>query len=169
MESLNAAMIRLVPRPRPDKKIPGYGNIGLIDINSAYRVSTQGAIWDKKRLMKLLSENENIWEFEINGSERSRKELSGYYCVWKSVLTYKHHVVERGKWFRREARLFHRLDIGCDFNARPIMTEKENFFWYVKKIISYPQTMIPWLFRQKVKKLLKEALIIRYFLTKMSK
>jgi hypothetical protein len=25
----------LVPRPRPDKKIPGYGNIGLIDINSA--------------------------------------------------------------------------------------------------------------------------------------
>jgi hypothetical protein len=78
-------------------------------------------------------------------------------------------VVERGKWFRREARLFHRLNFGCDFNARPIMTEKENYYWYVKKIISYPQTMIPWLFRQKIKKLLKEAVIIRHFLTKMSK
>jgi hypothetical protein len=157
MESLNAAMIRLVPRPRPDKKIPGYGNIGLIDTNSAYRVSTQGAIWDKKRLMKLLSENENIWEFEINGSERSRKELSGYYCVWESVLTYRHHVVERGKWFRREARQFSMLDIGCDFSVRPIMTEKENYYWHVKKILSYPQTMIPWTYRQKIKKFLRSC------------
>lgn len=157
---MDGHMLRLVPRPRPDHPVSDFSFIGSIGNASPYRVSTQGAIWKKKTLQNLLDRNESIWEFEINGTERSREIQNGFYSVWKPVLTYHHHVIERGKWFRREARKFGSMNIGCDFNARPTMSEKETYFWYIKKLISYPQNRIPWLFRQKTKEVIRNRLAL---------
>ncbi len=155
LKELNGQMLRLIPRTGPDKAVTGYPLIGYIKPSSAFRVSTQGTLWRKTALQHLLRDNESIWEFEINGTERSRKYNHGYYCVWKPVLTYEHHVIERGKWFRKEAKRFGAMDIGCDFNARTVMSEKESYLWHVSKLVSYLQNRIPWLVRQRIKKGIK--------------
>ena len=98
---------------------------------------------------------ENIWEFELKGTERSWGEKEGYYSVWKTVLTYHHHVVEKGKWFRSAARRFGAMNIGCDFNARSVMSMEETFLWHINKLLSYPKGLVPWAFRQKLKQHIK--------------
>jgi hypothetical protein len=98
-ETLDASMIRLVPRPGPDAPVEGYANLGRIRPGAPYRVSTQGAIWRREALLDLLREDESIWEFEMRGSERSAGMADGFYAVYRPVLTYGHHVVQRGQWF----------------------------------------------------------------------
>ncbi len=154
MEAINGRMLRLVPNPCPDLPVNGYPEIGEIKPSSPYRVSTQATLWRKSELAGVLQAGENIWEFEINGTERSRSSSNGYYCVWKGIMEYI-HVIERGKWFRREAKKYAALDIGCDFSNRPIMTGKETLTWYKSWLLSYPKRLFPWRMRQKVKKHLK--------------
>lgn len=157
LKNLDGNMLRLVPRPRPYKPVKGYPFLGYIKSTSPFRVSTQGTLWRKSALLSLIKDGESIWEFELNGTERSRDD-KGYYCVWKPVLTYEHHVIERGKWFRSEARKFGAMNIGCDFSRRPMMSMKETFIWHIKKLISYPQSLVPWLLRQKIKKRIKNQI-----------
>tara|TARA_B100000212_G_scaffold328128_1_gene292100 strand:+ start:61 stop:852 length:792 start_codon:yes stop_codon:yes gene_type:complete len=45
---------------------------------SQYRTSVVSAIFKKEILLELLNRNENAWEFEINGSKRSRKYKNFY-------------------------------------------------------------------------------------------
>ncbi|CAK7004997.1 MAG: hypothetical protein PARBB_00798 [Parabacteroides distasonis] len=45
----------------------------VIPKEHAYRVDTQVAIWDRKKLISLIDETENPWEFEKNASKRARK------------------------------------------------------------------------------------------------
>ncbi len=149
LKALNGRMLRLIPRPKPDKPVLNCSFLGYIRATSAFRISTQGSLWEKSALMSLLRDGENIWEFEINGTKRIRNQ-TGYYCVWQPVLTYHHHVVERGKWFRSEARQFRAARIGCDFSKRQIMTAEETFRWYVRKISAFPKQLISWEMRQKI-------------------
>jgi len=155
LKELNGYMLRLVPRPGPDKPVAGYSFIGAIEPKSPYRVSAQGTLWEKFALLSLIRDGESIWEFELKGSERSQAAKSGYYCVRKAVLTYDHHVVERGKWFRTEAKRFGRMNIGCDFSKRQVMSAKESFIWHVSKLLSYPKGIIKWSHRQKIKQHIK--------------
>lgn len=158
LRNLNGNMLRLVPYPRPDKSVKGYPFLGYIKPTSPYRVSTQGTLWRKSALLSIIRDGESIWKFELNGTERSRSD-NGYYCVWKPILTYGHHVIERGKWFRSEARRFAAMDIGCDFNRRSIMSVRESFIWHIKKLVSYPQNLVPWLLRQKIKNQIKNQIL----------
>jgi len=155
LKELDGEMLRLIPRPRPDRPVPGYPFLGFIKPTSPYRVSTQGTLWRKSALISLIRDGENIWEFELKGTERSWGEKEGYYSVWKTVLTYHHHVVEKGKWFRSAARRFGAMNIGCDFNARSVMSMEETFLWHISKLLSYPKGLVPWAFRQKLKQHIK--------------
>ncbi|MFZ5571246.1 MAG: hypothetical protein ACOZF0_12615 [Thermodesulfobacteriota bacterium] len=154
MEETDAGMMRLVPNPRPDLPIDGYPEIGEIAISSPYRVSTQATLWRKSELHRVVKAGESIWEFEINGTERSRSFDNGYYCVWKGVMRYI-HVIERGKWFRRQARKYAAMGIGCDFSRRPVMTRKETLLWHGSWLLSHPKKLFSWQLRQKVKKMLQ--------------
>ncbi|MCP4345827.1 MAG: hypothetical protein GY795_09910 [Desulfobacterales bacterium] len=151
LKNLDGHMLRLIPRPGPDKGVADHPFLGYIKPDASFRVSTQGTLWRKSALLSLIREGESAWEFELNSTERSRNQKNGYYCVWKPVLTYKHHVVERGKWFRSEARKFGAMDIGCDFSRRAVMSVYETYMWHVGKLLSFPKNMIPWGFRQKIK------------------
>jgi hypothetical protein len=59
-------------------------------------------------------------------------------------MTYDHHVVEKGKWFRNEARRFGRSQIGCDFGKRPIMTRAETLRWRYRMAQSHLLNLLPW-------------------------
>jgi hypothetical protein len=78
---------------------------------------------------------ETAWKFEVNGSTRSA-ELEGFAAVWREALPYRHHVIERGKWFPWAYWKFSRMNIGVDRAARPIMTVGETSKWILRKTIS---------------------------------
>jgi hypothetical protein len=148
MVKLQGMMLRLVPRPSPDLPVAGLPLIGQIKPGAPYRVSMQATIWHRQTLLDLMREGETIWQFEAQGSRRSDAMGGGFYCVWRPVLPYKHHVVERGKWFRHEARRFERMGIGCDFSRRPIMTRCEMVRWSFYKARSCLLELLPWEQRQ---------------------
>ena len=143
LRQLGGSMLRLVPRPPPDEPVLGFPLIGRIRAGAPYRVSTQSAIWRRQDLMDLTREDESIWQFEVEGRSRSDSS-NGYYSVWKPLLPYDHHVIERGKWFRHEAARFERMGIGCDFTRRPIMTRRETVCWRVSMMRGQVLQLLPW-------------------------
>jgi len=125
-------MLRLIPRPGPTTRIDGNDAYGWIDVGAPFRVSTQAAFWRVDVLRELIVAGESIWQFELHGSERSVR-FDRFAGVWRSALPYRHHVVERGKWFPWDAWRFRRLDIGVDLDARPVMSASEAARWLINK------------------------------------
>jgi hypothetical protein len=126
LSSLNGAMLRLFPMPGPDRKLQSHSEIGLIHPRAQYRVSLQAAIWNREHLHSLVNESESIWAFEWNGTERSRCFENEYYATVEAAVHYR-QVLERGEWLRRAARYFREQQIGCDFNARSVMSRSRTF------------------------------------------
>ncbi len=120
--------VKLIPNPKPLKNIRNVP-FGEFEIKQSYRVNLQAAIWRTSTLRQLLRNGESAWEFEVNATKRAEQIANGFYGVYSPILTYKHHVVEKGKWFRNEARYFRRQNIGCDFSAREIMSTCEMLHW----------------------------------------
>ena len=150
LDRLGGHMVRLECRPGPNKRVPGTPEFGAIDCGAPYRVSTQAAIWKKESLLALMRPDESIWEFEIKGSIRSSSYQDGFFCVWSDVMTYEHHVVEKGKWFRNEARRFGGAGIGCDFSKRQIMTRAEALQWRFGVTQSHLLNLLPWRQRRRL-------------------
>ena len=128
ISALRGVCLRLIPRPGPARRdaIPGYPGIGRLGIGAEYRVSTQAALWQRTALCDLLQSGESAWEFENQASLRSNRLFpDGFYGVYRSLFPYRHHVVERGKWFPWDAYSFGKKNIGCDFSRRPIMSLTE--------------------------------------------
>lgn len=143
LQNQNYNFIRLIKRPRGyllNKDIP---SLNEIHSNDNFRVSTQVGIWKKQVLLKIIKFNENIWQFEKNGTERANK-LKDFYCVKNDVMTYKHHVVERGKWFPWYAIFFkyiHKLNI--DLNKRKLMNFNESIIWLLNKFLAKKFSLLP--------------------------
>jgi hypothetical protein len=127
-------MLRLTPRPGPNFKL-NSSEYGGIEPNAPYKVSTQAAFWEVETLKKLLTPGESAWEFEINASLRS-VELTGFVAVWREALPYRHHVVEKGKWFPWDYWKFSRMNIGVKSSAREVMTTYETLMWILRKLVS---------------------------------
>ena len=154
-----ATQLRLIPRPRPTDHLRGEKLIGSSAAGSPYRLSTQAAIWDRKKLRALLRPGETIWEFERNGNARAALHAGGYYSVKNSVLPYEdfwtHHVVEKGKWLPQQKRIFARLNIGCDFSKRETLPWTEVAFLHLVQIIDALLQVLPWRTSIRVKRVLK--------------
>jgi hypothetical protein len=114
--------LRLHPRPGPDKKLAGTTTFGECTAGAPYRVCLQATVWVRSVLLELLLEGETPWAFELSGTARASQTEGGYYCSYKSLLPYKTHVVEKGEWYLDAARTFRKLDVGCDFNQRSVMS-----------------------------------------------
>jgi len=134
-ERKNADMIRLLTKPTVfTKKSQDEELVGKLSLNAPYRVSCQGSLWRRSTLISLLQPGETAWEFERNGSVRSKKLKLNFYSSRKSVLTYFHHAIERGRWFPWDAWNCRRLGIQCDFHSREIMSWPSGFFWLIRKL-----------------------------------
>jgi hypothetical protein len=138
----HAHMARLIPNPGPDSYMNGSQLVGTVKPGRDYRVNLQAAIWRRTSLLNILRDGESPWEFEINGTKRCETVPSGFLSVRKPVLTYRHHVVEKGKWFRNEAQYFGALEIGCDFSVREVMSKKEMREWKRRKLIGKMLAMV---------------------------
>ena len=125
-------MLRLASRPGPTIHLE-HMEYGGIEPSAAYRVSMQAAFWSVDTLRQLLVSGETAWEFEINASVRSA-EMPGFVAVWQDALPYRHHVIERGKWFPWDYWKFRRMNIGVDPTARSVMTAGETSRWIIGKI-----------------------------------
>jgi hypothetical protein len=155
--AVNGHMVRLIPRPAPDVQVTGYPMLGAVLPGSPYRISTQAAIWRRDTLISLMRDNESIWQFEIDGSPRSSTFTDGFFAAWKPIMTYGHHVVERGKWFRNEAAFFGAMGIGCDFTRREIMTRREMLRWYKGKARSAILDLLPRSWRASLKRAVRRG------------
>ncbi len=121
LHALNGSVLRLVPKPGPDILLPSHPGVGRLHRDAPYRVSLQAAFWNRMDVLALLRDGESAWEFEWNGTERSRVFPSLFLATEKAALGYE-HVVERGEWFWSAARKYRRDLAGCDFESRPVMS-----------------------------------------------
>ena len=144
----DATQVRLMPRPGPTDRIPQEKLIGAAKPGSPFRVSTQGAIWDRRKLRALIKPGESIWEFELHGNTRANAIPDGFYCTWKSVLPYQglfaHHVVEKGKWLLHERWLWSHRHVGCDFTRRRTMNWAETLDYQSVMAIYHGLGFLPW-------------------------
>jgi hypothetical protein len=120
LHSLNGTVLRLFPNPPPERRVNGCPSVGQIHPLAPFRVSAQASIWKRTGLLGLLRDEENAWEFERNGTARTRDRADGFYCTYHPVLPYV-HAVEQGRWFWHAARRFRRANIGCNFEARSVI------------------------------------------------
>jgi hypothetical protein len=143
LRRLDGYMLRLHPNPGPDRAVPGFPEIGRIDVGAPYRVNAHAAFWRRQALLGILRDGESAWEFERKATKRSEEFEDGFFSVWNRVIHYGHHVVEKGLWLRWEARRFGRMGIGCDFSRRPVMTWRETWHWRFRKTFYFLWNLIP--------------------------
>ena len=159
IKKYNLNMIRLIKRPEGYHSNINHPELMEIKNNDLFRVSTQATIWNKEVLKNLLEKNENIWQFEINGTLRS-KLFNNFFCVKKDVMTYRHHVVERGKWFPWYALYFGLINrVGIDLKKREIMNIFETIKWLANKLLSVPLSKLPIYLKRPIKYFAKKLKI----------
>lgn len=158
----NATMVRLIPRPPPTAHVPDSIEIGECAPRSPYRLCMQAAIWRRSKLLSLLRAGESIWQFELNGNERSHLEPSGYYCTWDHVLPYSgifaHHVVEKGRWFFHEKWIFAREGIRCDFTRRGVLPWRQTLAYHTAALLDKFLNVFSWQKKMRIKQRIKSIL-----------
>lgn len=104
---LDLGCLRVFPCPGPSGEWFGCSSLGSIRLKDEYRVSTQVAIWDRLVLADLLREGETAWQFETNGSERSRICAKAFVSIKRvseeiagGPVPYEIGIL-RGKWRRK--------------------------------------------------------------------
>lgn len=123
MESKKVACLRLFPCPGPDLPCLDNQEIGEISKGSAYRLSLQAAIWEKKILMELLREGESAWELELNGTKRTNDlDLPFLSIKGLSPIPYYCTAVVKGKWVKEAVELCKKEGIKVDLKKRPVQT-----------------------------------------------
>ena len=122
--------LRLDSFPRPKKD--GHELYGNISKYSIYRVSLQPSFWRKDYLCSLMVANENIWQFELNGSRRSREDM-GIMSLRTRLFPYS-EVIAKGTISRKGALLVREMGhkIPIDIRQRSYLEES---FINIKNIV----------------------------------
>jgi hypothetical protein len=121
-----------------------------LPVNRMYRTAVVPTIWKKSTLLDLLRDGETAWQFEIRGSDRSRK-YERFYVLPKPLFCWI-HVIVQGKLTRKAERQLKKYELDqLDF-------EKMNFFenlkFYLKSILSDLSNELPFELRSKIRKVL---------------
>lgn len=135
----DAAFIRLFPCPGPTIPLKDSEDIGLIQVNTPYSISTQAAIWNKNRLRRFSSFFSTDSELELLGSKISDQLGGLLLCVTHDPhrinleegnypITYICTAVIQGKWSRDAIKYSKHLGIELDLRARPTMTPLETYY-----------------------------------------
>ena len=100
------------------------------------RVTASTALWRRDRLLALLREGEDAWQFEGGASRRSMYDRHEYYSYegkpdWPAPIidcaqhVYRGYGVFRGKWLWNNEEFFKENGISVDFSVRGVLTEDE--------------------------------------------
>ena len=123
MEREGLHYLRFLSFPAPDRDFPGDERLGIIASKSEYRTSLQIALWRKEVLQELIDPNETPWDFEIRGTERSRRYGDKFLSVKKGGddpycygIRYVCTAINRGRW-SKQAKLYAKEEgIDVDFS-----------------------------------------------------
>ena len=117
--------------PAPNTNLKDF--FGELLPSTGYRTSVVPNLWKKDTLLKLLIADENAWQFEIFGSQRSKK-YDGFFSAKKSVICCD-HIVIKGKIDRS---MYKKLQTNDEHHAYtfPVMTRWESLTEKIKFYIS---------------------------------
>jgi len=128
----SADYIRLYPAPGPDKPFPADSRLGILDSRAPYRTSLQVALWRKSVLEQLLRDDESCWQFELDGTPRSRVYGDRFLCVQPQKalpgrtrpvgIHYVCTAINKGRWATEAVAYAKREGLSIDFTNRPLET-----------------------------------------------
>ncbi len=136
MEKTNATFLKLGLFPTkfnslwPHTSLKNFNNIASINKGSKYRICLQIAIWNKEHLLELLVEQENPWQFEIEGSKRANQSDKLFLTIMPDKkaryvhgpINYLCTALTNGKWMQDALRLAKKENITIDTSNYPIET-----------------------------------------------
>lgn len=101
--------------------------LGVFADDSAYRVSLQASIWRIQAFLNLLNGDETIWQFEINGTNRSRasdrfvgvRENKYLRYVQTCHPDYEQGAVVKAKWTPSARRYIESENLIVDLTIHP--------------------------------------------------
>lgn len=133
MHKRKAGYLGFVPNPEPDISCDDNSIVGEVSKGSAYRLSTQAAVWNKDILLRLLRKGESIWDFEINGTNRTndlnviflrlKKDPHNNYPIHYPGYT----GVTRGRWSLEAVKLCKKEGIQIDLTVRQKEKRSDRF------------------------------------------
>lgn len=131
--------LRMRPNPRPSTWLDN--GLGVLNKDAAYRVSLFATLWNVEMLSIILRPGESAWQFELDGTERSRN-FERFFCTGKEMFSYLHGV-ERGVWILPAAKKIQRLGYCLDRMRRPVMSYKANLGLHYRIFKSRVLHLIP--------------------------
>jgi len=137
MDKGRADYIRLFPCPEPDYEHEYDKRLGVLADNAAYRTSLQVAIWRKSVFQELIVEEENPWQFETQGTIRSKKygprflSVRRFYDAKKEPfhygIDYVCTAINKGKWSKAAKIYASQEGLAINFSNRPHETSWHDF------------------------------------------
>jgi hypothetical protein len=123
METEGFHYIRLLSFPKPDRDFPGDERLGIIATESPYRTSVQASLWRKEVFRELIEPAETVWDFEVKGTQRSRRYGERFLSVkplgddpFYYGIRYVCTAVNRGRWSRQAKPYAEEEGIEVNFN-----------------------------------------------------
>ncbi len=129
LEASDVKCVRLIPVPPPLLEDGLFtSEFGQED---QYRISTQPAIWEKNYLMSVLKKGDTPWQFELEGSERSKNMEGKILGVNKASARIMGHYngIIRGKMTRESMKFLKEMDISSS-KSMPEKTKLEEYYFY---------------------------------------
>ena len=120
---LGGAYLRLVPLPRPTRRVPGSHHLGEHEPGVPFRASLQAAFWRRSALLDLLRPGESPWDFERHGSRRSLALGLPFYSSRTHLIRYV-GVLVQGQWSPEGIRHCRREGLPIDFTVRPPLSPR---------------------------------------------
>ena len=122
---------------------------GEVVTSAPYRCNATFSIWKKRHLLALLVEDESAWQFELNGTDRTR-HLTGFFNTKKNFFPHIHGV-KKGKWIRSSLRELKALGFRIE-TQRPVISwyrDWAELVYFKLRLIAY------WLLPGKIIKILQ--------------
>lgn len=110
-------------------------NLYKINPSAKYRTSLFLNLIKKDILLELLNAGENAWQFEKDGSERSRK--FDFYSVYSKKVVQYHHGIIKGKWMPKVIRYLRKSGYQLENNTFGIHSKYRVFTMWVYTVIFY--------------------------------
>jgi len=109
--------------------------------DAPYRTSIFATIWRKEVLSNLIVKDENPWQFELRGSERSKK-YKRFYSVKSTRIRYI-HAVEKGIWIRTAVKWIKNNNLPIDLEYRRQFSLTEHIFMTLAKLKGFFINILP--------------------------
>jgi hypothetical protein len=129
-ENNNIAVFCFVPSSDSDNmKSDKYPGFELRNKTAKWRLNTQAAIWRRDKLISYIRPHESAWDWEIYGSERSKRYTADFYVQSRGeerAFQYEDSwggAIHRGKWTPYAIMLCEKYNINIDFGVRGIETK----------------------------------------------